>query len=286
MNLLLKKPLVLAFALSSAYAAPFFNITSTVDTLCINSTNNNRTYPLTGIKIKTPFVSIANPGIDCKMANNNFCIFSANNQSVTEISLSGLGSGIVDFVLCLNGYGPLSCQNYQITKPINLDNADFNFYDLKQDLESPYRAFSVVPAGITDGAFSSFATAPTNGNYAIVTGFDGSGPGHILLGKDLPAGYSTITFDYRAGWDLVPYGATIDRTFKVRIEPSGGGNTLQETLVLTAVAGTNVNDTGAQTATIDISSFAGRSIRVVFDWYVPQNFTGPALFQLDNVNIF
>ncbi len=194
MNTFLKKSLFLVCTISSVYANPFFNVTSTVDTLSINTTNNTF-YNTAGIKIKTPFVNIANPGVNCTMASNGYCIFSVGGQSATQITMAGLGSSVVDFALCLNGHGALSCQNYQVKKPINLDNADFNFYDLKQDLESPYRAFSVVPAGVTDGAFNSFATTPTNGDYAIVTGFDGAGPGHIRLGKDLPAGYSTITFD-------------------------------------------------------------------------------------------
>ena len=36
---------------------------------------------------------------------------------------------------------------------------------------------------------------------------------------------------------------------------------------------------------VDVSAFEGQSVRISFDWFVPQNFTGPAFCQLDNVSV-
>ena len=102
----------------------------------------------------------------------------------------------------------------------------------------------------------------------------------------LPAGATTVEFDYRAGWNLNhPMAAvpTMAKTFVVEVEPTGGGPALQSTTVLTAMPGTVTLDTGALGETVDISAFAGQSVRLSFEWFVPESFTGPAFFQLDNV---
>ncbi len=278
-------PLLSLCLIAQISHAGFFTPSATVDELSISLNIPNKTYNSAGIKINTPGVSLAGSQPDCTVISNGYCRFSINDSTPATIALAGLDISPVNITLCLNANGPISCQNYNVTKPMNLDNMTLDAFDLVEDLDSPYRAMTTAQAGIRDGAFHSFSTAPTNGTYAIVNGFDGGGPGHILLGKDLLAGYNTVTFDYRAGWDMVPYGASQNRTFTFRIEPYGGGTALQETVILTANAGTNVNDTGAQSSTIDISSFNTQNIRIVFDWYIPESFTGPALFQLDNINI-
>jgi hypothetical protein len=35
--------------------------------------------------------------------------------------------------------------------------------------------------------------------------------------------------------------------------------------------------------TVNISPFVNQGIRVVFEWFIPESFTGPGFFQLDNV---
>jgi hypothetical protein len=92
----------------------------------------------------------------------------------------------------------------------------------------------------------------------------------------------TLQFDYRAGYDI--FGA-LPRIFEVRIEPSGGGTPLQTTTILTAQPGMPVFDTGPLTGQVDLSPFAGQSIYLRFVWIIPETFTGPASFQLDNVQI-
>lgn len=159
---------------------------------------------------------------------------------------------------------------------------------ITQDLSNPFWPLSVVTAGFTTG-FGFFLTDPPQGTHAAFTGFDGNGPGTISLAQDiiLSSGATTLTFDYQCAWDLVSFGATLDRTFEVNMEPSGGGAPLQTDTILTAVAGTTaIPDSGGdQTASVDVSAFAGQAVRISFDWFVPETFTGPAQCQLDNVFI-
>lgn len=153
-----------------------------------------------------------------------------------------------------------------------------------QDLAVPFYAMRIGVACLNPG-FGLFASCPTEGNLAALHGWDGETPGTISIAQDIivPSDVTVVSFDYRAGWDMV-FGATQDRTFNVIIRPVGGGAPLQAPdLILTAGAGTTVLDTQSLFGQVDVSAFAGQAIRVSFEWFVPEEFTGPAFFQLDNV---
>ena len=154
-----------------------------------------------------------------------------------------------------------------------------------QDIADPIFPLQAGGAGI-DLGYGAFVSDPTHGDYAALHGFDGRGPGTIELGQDvtLPPGYISLEFLYRAGWDLVSYDGYQDRHFVVQVEPSGGGPyPYQSTVLLTAPSYTIVHDTGKLYRRINLSDFAGQSVRISFEWDVPQTHSGPAFFQLDNV---
>ena len=71
----------------------------------------------------------------------------------------------------------------------------------------------------------------------------------------------------------------------MNIEVAGGGANLDSFNILTATAGTIEFDTGDITGVVDLSAFVGQTVRLSFDFFVPENFTGPAFFQLDNVRV-
>jgi len=192
-------------------------------------------------------------------------------------------------------------------------NASFETGDLTgwlaEDLDEPYVAIHVGGAGETcnDPSLVPMVGAPTDGTYALYTGWDGCGPGEIRLMQDLtlPLGRSILLFDYRAGWELSgmafgevePAAAIADRHFYVVVEESGGGHELARFLILTAPGGEveidsavqsyspTMPDTGNLLGTVDLSAFAGQAIRLVFEWTVPECFTGPAFFQLDDLRL-
>jgi len=150
------------------------------------------------------------------------------------------------------------------------------------DLSFPLWPLAVRSGG-NSGVFFGWDITPTDGEKAASHGFDGSGPGTIEIFQDLligPGLSSTLTFDYRAGWDI--YYGSLARLFDVEIQPFGGGDSLF-TPIITANPGTIVNDTTPLSETIDLSSFIGSNIRLSFISTIPENFTGPGQFQLDNV---
>ena len=163
----------------------------------------------------------------------------------------------------------------------SFESGDFSGW-VTQDMTLPFFPLQVGGAGITPAGFGFFTSNPTDGSFAALHGFDGDGPNTIRIAQDviLPAEAILVEFDYRGAWNN--FGIQ-DRLFMVNIEPSGGGTPLQTDTILTATAGTNVLDTGDLHGSVDVSGFANSSIRISFDWFVPENFTGPAFFQLDNV---
>ena len=66
------------------------------------------------------------------------------------------------------------------------------------DLSGPFFPLTVGPAGVNPG-FGLFTSAPTDGTMAALNGWGGNGPGTISIAQDvtLPAGVTTVEFDYR-----------------------------------------------------------------------------------------
>jgi hypothetical protein len=167
--------------------------------------------------------------------------------------------------------------------PVHFRNHSFETGDFRswiiQDLEDPYNPLQVS------------ADAATDGSFGALTGFDGGGsPGaEIFIGQDLDlTGFSTVfvSFDWAVTQcELAPYGATIDRTFSLVVEPSGGGTPLFTQDLFTCPAGVDTTHAPVDDETVDISSVADQPVRIKFRWLVPENFTGPAESHVDDVKL-
>lgn len=152
------------------------------------------------------------------------------------------------------------------------------------DLPLPFFPGQVNAAGISPG-FGLFPSDPTEGTFALTHGFDGD-VGTIILSQDVlvSSGLTPLSFDYRAGWDMLLTGnATLDRTFDVVVRDPSSGAALQTSNLLTATANTTLTDTGPMNGSVDLATFLGQTVTVSFEWTIPEIFTGPAFFQLDNI---
>ncbi len=150
----------------------------------------------------------------------------------------------------------------------------------------PFLPVQTVPPGATAG-FDFFLTDPTEGVQSLFIGFDGGEPGIVEVSQDvtIEAGSAaTLEFDYRGAWDMT-FGATLDRTFEVQVQPEGGGAPLQSDLLLTAPAGDTTTDTGSLSAAIDLGPYTGDTVRIAFVATITEAFTGPGQIELDNVLI-
>jgi hypothetical protein len=178
-----------------------------------------------------------------------------------------------------------------VTKATTIVNGSFesNLQGwIVEDIALPFVPLGVFPEGLSPG-FGLFVSAPTDGTLAVLHGFDGGGPGLIRLSQDVavsPAFDIKLKFDYRAGWDLATFCSQCsDRHFQIVVREAGGGGILASYPLLTATAGTFNGDSGNLVGSIDLSPFAGRDVRVSFEWLIPDYFSGPAFFQLDNLRV-
>lgn len=209
------------------------------------------------------------------------------------LTLTNTGTGMDSYDLFYaNNNLPWPVEFYQ-ANPISVfinpsfETGDFTGW-VAQDMALPFDSLRVEDSGYSSG-FGFFTTSPTDGNWCAFHGFDGGGPDTIILAQDvtLPVSTSMLMFDYRAAWDMLNYGgSTQNRVFQVKVEPFGGGSPMQNNVILVAQAGTNNLDTGNLIAFIDLSAFAGTSVRISFEWYIPESFTGPGAFQLDNIRFY
>ena len=183
------------------------------------------------------------------------------------------------------------CQNSACVD--TCDNCSFELGDFTDwtvlDLDTPFVANQVAPDGTDLTKFFS-ATTATDGMFGAAHGFDGDGgsggTSEITIGQDVDLRMDApadLVFDYRAAWDLVTFGpGMIGRTFEVRIEPAGGGVPMESVLLETAMPDT-MGDTSVTDATVDMSAYAGETVFVNFVWTVPEDQTGPAQAELDNI---
>lgn len=90
-----------------------FNVSASSLKLTISTTVAGHTYPAAGIKLNTSGYVLDNTNPGCTMSPNGYCLFPVSDTAPASINISG-PSGTVHFILCLNGKGPLSCQNYSL----------------------------------------------------------------------------------------------------------------------------------------------------------------------------
>ncbi len=171
----------------------------------------------------------------------------------------------------------------------SFETGDFTGW-IATDMPGPYSAISVLSSGtlpVFNMVFGCplLSTASTDGAFSVHHGFAGAGPGVYTLAQDVVLGpcSTRLEFDWVAAWEMTCCGATLPRTFRVDIEPVGGGAFLQRSVLLTAAPQTDVCSTGATTSSVDVSAFAGLPMRISFEWDVPELGTGPGFFELDNV---
>jgi hypothetical protein len=243
--------------------SPLSTYQATQDCAWLSANPTNGTIPAGGsqdVEIVVDAAGLAPGTYDCTLQ-------ITSNDSVKSV---------VSIPVTLNVEGPSFCVNR------SFETGDFFGWEAT-DITSPFFPLTVDGASI-DVGFDFFVSDPTNGSFAALHGFDGSGPGMIRIAQDvvIPNGATTIEFDYRGGWNMT-FGATQDRTFEVSILPEGGGDPLRTDLILTATAGSIIPDTGPLVGAIDVSAFSGSAVRLSFDWNIPEAFTGPGFFQLDNI---
>lgn len=126
----------------------------------------------------------------------------------------------------------------------------------------------------------------THGLFSAQSFFDAEGPATTFIAQDIGvlAGGSTLTFDYETEvYDIFgPPGGGGDRVFSLTLRPNGGGTPIHTFEIWRALSGQSTVS-GPQSASLDLSAYAGQSVRLSFETFIPGFTTGPGSFKLDHV---
>jgi hypothetical protein len=177
------------------------------------------------------------------------------------------------------------------TAGAQIENGSFETGDFTgwttADLASPLQALAVVPENTL--GFFIVLSAPTDGEFSVVTGFAGDEAGTITLAQEvtIPKATPVLLLDYLMQWDLVAGAteSTLDRTFRVVVQPVGGGSELASFELVRAAAETVNIGTTRVTASVDLADFADQTVQLQLEWDVPEGDTGPGFVDLDNVRL-
>lgn len=96
-----------------ATTGPLFNASMLGGNLQVSTTIPGKTYSLSGVRIDTPGYSFTNPGSDCQLISNGYCIFSSSNTPA-NIGISG-PPGAFSATVAANGYAPVNLMQVTIT---------------------------------------------------------------------------------------------------------------------------------------------------------------------------
>lgn len=131
-------------------------------------------------------------------------------------------------------------------------------------------------------------TSPLDGNFSAFNGFDGAAGLEYNLFQDVAIAANstaTLTTNHRIQYDSLGISSSLDRLFEISILDLS--NNLLQTLFSQSVTmkGSSYTDLGWVANTFDVSSFAGQTLRLNFRHFIPENYTGPANLQLDNISL-
>lgn len=134
-------------------------------------------------------------------------------------------------------------------------------------------------------------STPAQGSFFAVNGFDGDAGKYYEAYQEVyvPVGASNAAIEWqdRIRWDGLGISSAQPRTYRVTVQPSGGGSPI-ETLhafdfFLHSGGSTVTGDTGYVYHSESLAQYQGQTVRIVWRQDIPETFTGPATYQLDAV---
>ncbi|MFN0127877.1 MAG: PPC domain-containing protein, partial [Verrucomicrobiales bacterium] len=205
-------------------------------------------------------------------------------SAFADVDFTGDGGSGGRYVLIVSTF------NLGVPSPDNwLTNASFETGDFLGwnviETATPF-----IPLTVSDGSIGTYFTqaVPQDGSYLAVGGFDGEGPMQILLYQDvsIPVGEPFLTLEWKERLQYALFaGPTLSRTYAVLIlDPATNGLLRIVTLLDTGIL-PDYTDTGWVDQSFDVSEFIGQTIRLMYYQDIPEPFTGPGQFELDDVRL-
>ncbi len=128
---------------------------------------------------------------------------------------------------------------------------------------------------------------PVEGGFNAVQGFDGAKNYEAFLYQDIivPKEGGEISYHDRIQFDSQGIRSKLPRIYETQIRDLNNGElkTLHHQEIL--LNGKPVTDLGRQKRIFDVSEFAGQTIRVYINLFVPERATGPAQIEFDDFKL-
>ena len=163
------------------------------------------------------------------------------------------------------------------------ETGDFSGW-IPETVGTPLNEWAVGSAGDFGSGFFT-PISPQEGLFAAWNGFDGAGPMEQTLTQDLTLPFTSepLILSWKDRAEYIVSGS-LPRTIDVELRNPATDGLLATLSSFSTGVGVN-NDTGWVTHSADVSAFAGQPVRLVFREHIPENFTGPGQFQLDDVTL-
>jgi hypothetical protein len=147
--------------------------------------------------------------------------------------------------------------------------------------------WTVGPAGTCD-SWSIHCNAPLEGNVDAMNGFDGGAGLVYELYQDvaLSAGASvTLVTNHRIQYDSFGAPSELPRTLDITVRNQS--NEVLSSLYHEDVwlDGAPYTDLGWNEQIFDLSAFNGQTVRIHFNMAIPENNTGPAMIEFDDISL-
>ncbi len=199
--------------------------------------------------------------------------------------------GFAVVLVCLGFLCGLTSVSAQTELVVNgsFETGNFNGWTTTEPFR-PFRPWAVTGAGQGGGFPSVHLTQPQSGTFSAWNGFDAGSPvpAQFTLFQDvtIPANNSAqLRWTDRLSWNMRDFpGSTLPRLFQVQIRNPSTGAVLQTIYSFTAPPAT-AGDTGYLPHTVNLSAYAGQTIRLFFFENIPQPNTGPAQFEIDSISL-
>jgi hypothetical protein len=157
-----------------------------------------------------------------------------------------------------------------------------------QELGTPFIPWQTEGAGSGSG-FGMAPTQPQDGILDAWNGFDGGGPMFFTLYQDVQlrpgASSATLGWKNRLQWNYLVGTQTQPRTYEVQIRDPNTDAVLQTLFSYDTGIAPGLGDTGWTSYSVDVSPYIGTTIRIGFQEFIPEAFTGPGQFELDAVTL-
>ncbi|MEM9837122.1 MAG: DNRLRE domain-containing protein, partial [Bacteroidota bacterium] len=195
--------------------------------------------------------------------NSDSCSFNVIVQDTVPPVLTCLGNATGENVI-ING----SFETGDFTAWVAINNPD------------PFIPWEVDAS--EDDFFGGNAT-PTQGSVLAYNGFDGEAGEAVLYQEVIIPPGGELSWDENIDYDLATFTLpTMVRIHMVEIQDLAG-NTLATLHEIMANPGDIEVDNAWVSYSFDVSAFAGQNVRIAFKQTIPEDFSGPGAFAVDNV---